>query len=155
MTRRPASNLSACCAVSQSGQAICERSGHSSATAIMIATPNTARVRSWLSQILPEPRSQPSRHPALRSNPKPSANGRISRRFGPNRRIYSIVAMPTKIYLVVRTRPNRKTSMYQPHYLPANAQRHMRTPQYRKTLNRVAALPSVRRAYEREWNEIC
>jgi hypothetical protein len=47
--------------------------------------------------------------------------------------------------------------MYQPHYFPANAQRHMRAPQYRKTLNRLTPLPSVRRAYDREWiiDDIC
>jgi hypothetical protein len=40
---RPASNLSVCCAVSQSGRAICENSGRGSHTAIIIATPITAK----------------------------------------------------------------------------------------------------------------
>jgi hypothetical protein len=77
----------------------------------MIATPITSRARSWLSQILPEHRWQPSRHPESKSNPKPSANGRISRRFGPNCRITFIVAIATKIYLVASKTP-RMLSMY-------------------------------------------
>jgi hypothetical protein len=44
---------------------------------------------------------------------------------------------------------SRKVSMYQLHYFPANANP--------KLPDRVAALPSVRRAYEREGitDEIC
>src|ERR1700730_3586972 len=42
MIERPARNPSACCAVSQSAQAICEKSAPTSPTATMNATPLTA-----------------------------------------------------------------------------------------------------------------
>jgi hypothetical protein len=43
--RVPASNHSACCAVSQSGRHICGRQARASITAIMSATPATAKAR--------------------------------------------------------------------------------------------------------------
>jgi hypothetical protein len=54
MAGRPARNLSVCCAVSQSEQAICEKSGRGSLTAIIIATLITAKRPSWLSKIMRE-----------------------------------------------------------------------------------------------------
>src|SRR6266478_411670 len=60
MAGRPVRKLSVCCAVSQSGRTICERSVRGSPTAIMIATPITAKAPSWFSKIMREHHEQPS-----------------------------------------------------------------------------------------------
>ena len=61
MAGRPASNHFVCDAVSRSGRAICERSGRGSATAILSATPVTAKRLSWLSKFMRQhQRSPPS-----------------------------------------------------------------------------------------------
>lgn len=48
--RSPLDNPSVCRAMSRSEQATCGKSGHTSPTAITIATKITARVRSWFSK---------------------------------------------------------------------------------------------------------
>jgi hypothetical protein len=105
MAGRPVRNLSVCCAASQSGRAICAKSGRSSPTAIIIATPITAKAPSCLSKIMREqsrPRHIEGQRGTLRRRGDHSLNFRLGMAVNPGRcnpvqpRADIFSAMPTR-----------------------------------------------------------